>query len=755
MGRGKKNNKKLKLKLFSILALIVVGIGVGTFVGLPDVSADNEKTVELPPLSFFGGNSDNENSGVFAKVKQTTYIVDQNSQILVTDQSTGIEGNPLFAFIDPSSGKTIGGGVVIPKIWIDYRSAYEPNITFTPSTLYLTVQNQLENGSWKTTETKSIQTFSFTYGPSANGSTAEVPLASFGFSGNDIYQDLPIGDYNSLMRMSVHGDLHFHYTDSPLIAMTIPIGANDLKSWYTAKITDDTTPASVDTDGDGLNDDVDQCPSQKETYNGYQDTDGCADAVPDNTPEDDTPVPEDEVPGAITAQECADAGRIWTNGICVDDPTDDGPGTSGGLGSRDVFAVVAVKTTYLDGSSTSRAFTSDSDGVFGFTLNSLIQELNGRTLSIGSLAYTVFIGSYTDALQGLKIDSSDLKFKGTVDIASKELNAGTKTGTGGSTSEAKTFTVPDLDTSVTFSGIELAKATFTSVDIHNAINSFDGIEIVPEGSQRDLAFIVDISGPVVMKSSSTGSSDTISGALVGASTTFDGLTLVNQVVPKTGAGYYDTFGEAETACGGSANVKSVDGKYTCIPGVLPEPKIICSDNEYVVVIENVETCIKKGGTIEEPTPVPGEPGVSICVDANNTGGFSCTIEYRGLWCNGTTTCEVPPSNDTPDCNDTKTCPTPEPEPQCTVPDGYQLNSIADNICVNISPDDDPKVTTGCFIPISQKTITSCLKDGYGIDLNDPLILGLVVLGGIIGAGAIFKRDSRFSPIPASTTQFSR
>ena len=256
MGRGKKNNKKLKLKLFSILALIVVGIGVGTFVGLPDVSADNEKTVELPPLSFFGGNSDNENSGVFAKVKQTTYIVDQNSQILVTDQSTGIEGNPLFAFIDPSSGKTIGGGVVIPKIWIDYRSAYEPNITFTPSTLYLTVQNQLENGSWKTTETKSIQTFSFTYGPDAQGATAEVPFGSIGINGADIYDDMALGTYNSKLIFKLGGTLNFHYTDFPAIKMKVPLNSNLLQATYTARITDDNPV--TDRDFDGISDNLTQ-----------------------------------------------------------------------------------------------------------------------------------------------------------------------------------------------------------------------------------------------------------------------------------------------------------------------------------------------------------------------------------------------------------------------------------------------------------------------------------------------------------------
>lgn len=45
----------------------------------------------------------------------------------------------------------------------------------------------------------------------------------------------------------------------------------------------DTAPAptSTDSDGDGIADTGDGCPTQKETFNGYQDADGCPDTVPD------------------------------------------------------------------------------------------------------------------------------------------------------------------------------------------------------------------------------------------------------------------------------------------------------------------------------------------------------------------------------------------------------------------------------------------------------------------------------------------
>ena len=41
------------------------------------------------------------------------------------------------------------------------------------------------------------------------------------------------------------------------------------------------SPTITDTDGDGIADTNDACPTQKETVNGYKDTDGCPDTVPD------------------------------------------------------------------------------------------------------------------------------------------------------------------------------------------------------------------------------------------------------------------------------------------------------------------------------------------------------------------------------------------------------------------------------------------------------------------------------------------
>ena len=788
MPRNKKSKKKLPLVVTGIGSVFVV-IVIASLMGISvdEVIGSSEQIVEiptnLPGLSFTDvtttGSSQN-NESVFFKIKHSTYVVDENSKVLLSSQSSGISGFPNLvtnALIDPSSGQTIGGSVTIPKIFVTYPNVFKPNLTFDPSLIEVVVLGEQPNGTFKVVAHKSINSFSFTYGPDAQGATAEVPFGSIGINGADIYDDMALGTYNSKLIFKLGGTLNFHYTDFPAIKMKVPLNSNLLQATYTARITDDNPVTDRDFDGISDNDGADQCPDQQENYNGFEDTDGCPDTPPTQQPpivDCTTTTDTCSEPGDPTPQEqCIADGDLWLNGVCVDDSST-GP-TGETLESRDVFAVVAVKTNYLDGSSTSRAYTDDS---FGFTLNSLIEDIGGREKSVGSLEYTTYIGSFGSALQGLKIQSADIKFKGTVDIASKELTIATKTGAGASTSEATSLTLPDLDTTISFNGIVMSKATFTSVEIHNIIKSYSGIELVPEGQQRDLNFIVDISGPVVMKSTSASITDTVEGTLVGASVNFSGLSLLNNKTPVPQTGTYGTFGEAEDKCGGAENVKAVDGRYACIPGVVPTPGKTCADDEYVKLINGIEECVKIGSTVPDEKPIIGEPGVDICYDANHPRSGSleqltCTVEYRGLWCNGGHDCVVPPTPSGPDCNDTASCPTKTcsdgftvlvgescpttDDSQCTVPEGFHLNSIADNICVNISPDEEPKVTVGCFTtpPITSQSITKCLKDGWNIDLNDPTTLGITIVGGIILLMAIFKRDSRYSPIPASPTQFSR
>jgi hypothetical protein len=762
LARGKKKSKS-KAKLFSILAVVIVAIGVGTFVTFQDTDAPYEKTIEITQLSFTGGNSNNENGAVYAKVKQTTYAVDSSAKILLSDESTGIEGNPILptaSIVDPSTGKDLASLIAIPKIWFDYPTAWKPEITLDPSTLYVTVLSQDANGNWKQTAQKSFTTFSYNFKPGS----PEVSIGSIGIQASDIESKLPKGTYNSLNRISVHGDLKMHYTTAPSVTMTIPIGANDLKSWYTGVITAD---APLDTDGDGIIDANDQCNTEKENFNGYEDTDGCFDTKPTSDP----PVVDNPTVNEPTGKEtCENGGGIWsgsdaTNGVCTTVTSNNG-GTGTGTGTLTIpqgtFVVVDLETNYQDGSKTHEAFTTDDSGIFDVAFNSIVDLSSSHSkTSASGFIYRVYLGTFGDSLQGLKISDSDLKFTGNIDIASKDLFVGTKIGTGGTTSEAKTLTLATDGGQVVFKGILVSQATFTSVDLHNAVNNYDGIELVPSGSSRSFDFDVDIDGAITLKSSSVSSSGTTTGTLSGASVSYSGLTLINQVAPKgSGSGIYNSFSEAESACGGSTNVKSIGGgQYQCINS---GNGLTCEDTEYVATIEGTETCLPKGATCENnaelvngecPKPIVTQPGTVICTDASDSGkgGFPCEQEYRDLWCNGTTTCEVPPSATTPQCNDASCLPVTGDGDgdSCTDPNG-NVSIIKAGVCVNVDPtksDGDP----GDFCTTAQ----SCIEKQFNIDLNDPMTLGVIVVGAIAGLFAVLKKDSKYSPIPASRTQFSQ
>lgn len=733
---ARKRKSKLRNKLILVLAVVMIAVSVGTFVNFQNVSADPEVSYELPPLDFRGQTSDNANGAIFAKVKQTTYAIDTDGKIVLSDQSTGIEGNPILGnIVDPGTGRDLGVIIAIPKIWMDYTSTFTPEITLEPSTLYITYQNQLPDGTWKQTAQKQFTTFSAKF----NDGDPELSIASVGVTAKEIESQLPAGKYNSLTRVSVHGDLNMHYTQYPAIQMTIPIGANDLKSWYTLRVLPDADDLSqIDTDGDGLMDDVDICRDSPETWNGYSDGDGCPDTAPTPTPDvTDTNDNTDTEP--TDEEKCIAENRSWVNGVCVD-KSDNTTQTLTIDGNP--FGVVAVVTNYLDGSETHRAFTS-TDGTFDFVTNSIIVDQGGREKSVGSIAYTTYIGAFDDKLTGLKIKSHDLSYKGIVDIASKELNAGIKKGTGGSTSEAQSLELFDGDSTIKFNGIEVSRATFTSLDIHGAVDSYQTIELVPEGSSRSLDFNVEISGLVTLTNGAGDATLT----LAGASTSVSGMTLVNKVQPKGTSDIYTDFDDAVEACGGSANVKAVSGGFTCTGGSTGSPGKTCQDDEYIKVIDGVETCLPKGTTDPNVDPsVPG--GDDICTDAVNPGGFPCTTDYKELWCNGTTQCEVPPKGS----DDSGPITGDDDNDDCTDNVGFQPNSIANGVCINSEEDgNNQQGSGGDFCSSAQ----SCLEKQFGVDFNDPLTLGVVALIGVALMASILKRDSRYSPIPASTTQFSR
>ncbi len=87
---------------------------------------------------------------------------------------------------------------------------------------------------------------------------------------------------------------------SPTVAMAVPLAPIDSDEDGIADEVDECPneagdrenngcPAPLDSDGDGVNDEVDQCPKEAETQNGLDDEDGCPDELP--TPPAPEPLP--------------------------------------------------------------------------------------------------------------------------------------------------------------------------------------------------------------------------------------------------------------------------------------------------------------------------------------------------------------------------------------------------------------------------------------------------------------------------------
>jgi outer membrane protein OmpA-like peptidoglycan-associated protein len=155
------------------------------------------------------------------------------------------------------------------------------------------------------------------------------------------------------------------------------IGAADLCPTEPGNGSPDGCPTH-DKDGDGIPDDKDKCPEQAETINGYEDTDGCPDTIPDSDgdgindvqdlckdqpedkdgfmDEDGCPDPDNDNDGILDAKDkCPNVAGPVENGGCPDTDADkdgvpdrldncpDEPGTAENHGCKAKQLVVITK----------------------------------------------------------------------------------------------------------------------------------------------------------------------------------------------------------------------------------------------------------------------------------------------------------------------------------------------------------------------------------------------------------------------------
>jgi len=234
-----------------------------------------------PPSAFLGV----PHPDITCTFKQTGIIYGANGLPIGAEQhSPALVDAPLLDLLT-QSGIDPAGFAVDARIKCDFPDNSRLNLVIAPSQLATTVLSKDNNNNKIVTEGIGWVTNQRTLQWSNN----EVVLGAIAFSIRDIEEDLPVGNYNSLQELQLTGIIEMYYEGFQGQRFFYYINFNDVPIWFNLKMV--TSPSETDTDNDGIFDDVDQCPSQPETYNGYQDTDGC----PDVNPDDVEPEPVEEL----------------------------------------------------------------------------------------------------------------------------------------------------------------------------------------------------------------------------------------------------------------------------------------------------------------------------------------------------------------------------------------------------------------------------------------------------------------------------
>ena len=234
------------------------------------------------------------------KIKQTTLVYGINNRQLLSLDSAGIQGSPFIrlAFLQGGTGQIeVVAYNVNPKIFCSTSNNAPIEVAIKDMQLtvranYLTVRNAV----LETQQVFGSRLLSFGQGQ------GEQTLVSFPVQVSGLESQLPDQDFPISLTFEITGKINVNYRDFPNIIYQIPIFRADLETFHTIDIRKqpevfigivtitcpsgqediDPSPDSIlckpiDTDKDGYPDITDSCPLEPETFNGFEDLDGCPD----------------------------------------------------------------------------------------------------------------------------------------------------------------------------------------------------------------------------------------------------------------------------------------------------------------------------------------------------------------------------------------------------------------------------------------------------------------------------------------------
>lgn len=602
--------------MFVVLAGLVGFLVSEELTGNPNLGAG--KTFTLPPANTFK-NIGGAQVDVECKIKQELTVVDSDGKTITVRQSTGIAGSPTFNIVNPlNTNQEASVFVVIPKIQCDAKGI---GVVVEKSDLKLTSSV----GEFKETQNLRYQTeHKFNKEFKSND---EKNLGWFSLSDRDIESVIPEKDFSGTLVFDVTGNIVMHYDDPDLkkYKMTIPINSGDLISYWSFKNIGENEK-ETDKDNDGIKDYADACPSTKETYNDYQDTDGCPDSLPVQT----TPVAPVT---PVDKNSCNAKQQTWYsvntgNGLCANKyVTQDGDfckefNVSVGVNScidpkqmsNDIPAKVKFQVDIsMAGGGNQALQVYDDPNPFDVSIPlSLLgnDQITGQTGAFNVEPRLVISDDKTHGLTDTKV--SNLKIETIVKVKNNEYSLGKDNVNGFLPKNGKSISNSAI-------GFPLGSIDVSSFDIQNAIP----VTIVPMGSSEivDLRFVVSGDIQIIVND---GTYKNIGLDLTGADFEINNLQIVRSdkstptPTPTPTPPYRST-----TECAVDETEQVVGDETVCVPNTpnTPPSTLSCKNNEKVIIVSGIPECALKTNSADEQEQCP--QGTEQCIvvsDNTKTSG---------------------------------------------------------------------------------------------------------------------------------------
>jgi len=339
--------------LFIVFAIAIIGSMIFFLFPIQEGGALN---IRIPSLSVIQTPEGAIPVGeINCKVRQITQVFSSSGTLLDTIESDTLIGTPFvqlqFPIVTANTLDEISYFTVQPRIFCTQSSGQTVHAQGSPLSLNLFAQGHLIDdvafspprvverftnfGGFGLGSTN-ILTFPSVFGEQSLGQyivkISDILTTCEFLSGGEC---LPDEDFEFNLQFAIFGNIDIFYPDTPTcpdcsqFKFKFPVQKTDIDTFYATMILL-APPDTTDTDNDGIIDEFDLCPNSAETFNGFQDSDGCPDTATSDTPTTTSePDPEKivvlgtqviETPMTCEAtgdpvlcqQECEERGGTWT-----------------------------------------------------------------------------------------------------------------------------------------------------------------------------------------------------------------------------------------------------------------------------------------------------------------------------------------------------------------------------------------------------------------------------------------------------------